>query len=199
MIKRTVTLPLLTATLALLIFVAPVDVRAQVYEGVVAEDTGDSTVYGSDEISDEERSIYNYGPGENPSDIYKPDYFKTQADKRKANAEEYRAKAKADREAAQAAREAEWQTTEQAIDARVDAAVSAPSDYGTRIDGLKAPPPQMPETQPPETEPVTQPTPGTSPTPGTGTGGGTVGGGGASGGGGDRGGSVLERMMNELQ
>lgn len=191
MIKRTVTLPILTATLALLVFAVPTDLRAQVYEGVVAEDEGS--------ISEEMRSVYNYGEGEGPSDIFKSDYFKTKAEQKRANAATYREQAKADREAAKVAREAEWKATEEAIDARVDAAVSAPSDYGSRIDGLKAPPPQMPETQPPETQPVTQPTPGTSPTPGTGTGGGTVGGGGASGGGGDRGGSVLERMMNELQ
>lgn len=190
MTKRTVTLPVLTAALALLVFATPTNVHAQGYEGVVAEESGDSG--GGDDISDEMRSVYNYGEGQGPADVFKSDYFKTKAEQKKANAKSYRAQAAAEREAAQATREAEWQKTEQAIDARVEAAVNAPSDYGARIDGLQAPPPQMPETQPPQTQPVVQPTPG------AGTGGGTVGGGGASGGG-DRGGSVLERMMNQLQ
>lgn len=193
MIKRTVTFPIVTAALALLVFATLTAARAQGYEGVVAEDGGD--IYSdTGEISDEMREVYNYGDGQGPADVFKPDYFKNKAEQKKANAKSYREQAAAEREAAQAAREEEWKATEQAIDARVEAAVSAPSDYGTRIDGLKAPPPQMPETQPPETQPVVQPTPGT----GTGSGGsGSAGGSGGAAAGGDRGGSVMERMMNE--
>ncbi len=183
MIKRTATFPIVTAALALLVFTTPMAVHAQGYEGVVAEDGGF------------ESSIDNDGGGQRGLDIFAPDYYKTKAEQERANTKAFRAQLIAERETLQAAREAEAKAAQEAIDARVEAAVSAPSDYGTRIDGLKAPPPQMPETQPPETQPVVQPTPGTG-------GGTTVGGGGASGGGdsgGDRGGSVLERMMNQLQ
>ena len=181
MIKRTVTFPILTAALALLVFATPTAARAQGYDGVVAEDGGGATLDS------------NGQQGDRPN-LFSPDYYKNKAAMKRENTKNFRDQIKAEREAAQAAREEEWKATEQAIDARVDAAVSAPSDYGTRIDGLKAPPPQMPETQPPETQPVVQPTPGT----GTGSGGsGSAGGSGGGAAGGDRGGSVMERMMNE--
>lgn len=180
MTKHNVTLPMLTAALALLLCMPA---QAQVYEGVVADDQGS--------ISDEMQSVYNYAPGETPSDVYKSDYYKQQAEKKKANRESYRKQAEAERAQAAQARKAEAQAAQAAIDARVEAAVSAPNDYATRIDGLKAPPPQMPDTQPPQQQPPSQPAvqPAPAGTPGTGS----------SGSGGDRGGSVLERMMNALQ
>lgn len=192
MTKYTTTLPVLATALALVAFVVtPSVVQAQGYDGVVAEGSDDADI-GSN------GAVYSYGAGEGPDNVFQDNYYQNRAAKKRANSESYRATAQSQRAAAQVAREAEAKAAQQAIDARVDAAVSAPSDYGTRINALKAPPPQMPETTTEQTQ-TTTPTQTGGSSSGGNTGSGGAGSGGGSAGGGDRGGSVLERMMNSLQ
>ncbi len=179
-----VTLPFFGAALALLVFAAaPMAAQAQGYEGLVADDGGSAdTDNGAANAAD-------------PGSIFQPDYYAKRAEIRRANTKSFRAAVNAEQEQMKAARAAEAKAAQEAIDARVDAAVSAPSNYGTRIDGLKVPPPQMPQTQPAQTT-QTQPAQPAQPAGGTTTPG-TAGGGGAGAGGRD--GTVLERMMNSLQ
>lgn len=189
-----------TTTGAILILLAvtisPVAVQAQGYAGVVADEDGGGSAtpetsvdLGEDRGGDED-TPYNYPAGQGPNDIFKSDYYQKRAALKRANQIDYHAYEQEQRAKVEAARQREAKEDQQAIDARVKAAVSAPSTYGTRIDGLKAPVPPM-STQP---APPTSPTPVVTPTLGGGNGGG-----GGNIGGGDRGGSVLENMMQQLQ
>lgn len=160
--------------------------QAQGYDGVLADDSSDTVSINSDEDVNPTLELYNQP--------YRPDWGAVEAARRNAAFGSTLETLSADREAAATARAAEAEQIQADIDARVDAAVNATSDYDTRVDALKAPPTQLPpEQQPVVVTPETQP--GTGGTTTGGDTGGTIGDNPRV----DRDGSVLDRMMNALQ
>lgn len=107
-------------------------VQAQNYEGVLADDGG--MVMDDDDAG---------GPA-STLDPYDPDYFKKRADMKRANSALFQQERQKEIEAAKKAREEQAKATQEAIDARVKAAVSAPANYDARAQAIKVPPPQVP-------------------------------------------------------
>lgn len=183
---------------ALLALLAPSFAQAQGYDGLVADDGGNATsavispapqqggTQEKDVLGDNYKKVF----GEEGENIHAPDYHKKRAELIRAARQSYRDYAKTQAGAAAAARAAGAKADQEAIAARVKAAIAAPSTYDTRVDALKAPPPQASEGETPS---------GTAVTPVSGTTGGATG----KPNGKDPveagGGSVLERMMNALQ
>lgn len=92
-----------------------------------------------------------------PDDVTDRDYFARKAAREAKAKNAVRTEFKAKIETQQAARAAAMARDQQAIDARVDAVVSQPGDYATRINGLKTAPPTGPETLPPADEDTDEP------------------------------------------
>lgn len=191
------------AAVAALLWLAPVQgAMAQGYDGLVADDGSNAT---SPVVSDtqqqqqeqQQQDMNNYeqvfGGDYNSDAIYAPDYHKKRAALQKMNRDAYKGYAEAQDAATAAANAEAAKAAQQAIDARVEAAVNAPDKYATRVDDLKAPPPTMPEGTTTTPQPAT-----TTPTNTGSTSGGGVRNGGDVPTGGARG-SVLERMMNAIQ
>lgn len=167
------------STVCLSLLAAPAG--AQAYEGVVSGDGGSGDVE------------YTYQPSD---DVYTPEYYQNRVTRETESRAAVKQEAETNALTAQQRRAAEMAADQAAVKARAEAAANQPSDYATRLQGVKAAAPTTdPATVPgaDEEQPVTE----TGGTPGTGTGTGTEIPGTGSGTDDNR--SLLDQMMDAVQ